>query len=176
MIDDEAPPTAPFSIRPARPRDARAVRELFAAVAAEGRWIRTERVVRSTGEFRRRARDAWSYEGAFLVAEADGRIVGNLRIAREGQEATRHVASFGMHVARDWRGRGVGTALLVEALRWARAVGVRKVELAVYPDNEAARALYARMGFVEEGRLLRHSRLSSGYRDEVLMGLWLGDA
>lgn len=176
MIDDEAPPSAAFSVRPARPRDARGVRDLFAEVAAEGRWIRTERVMRPVGDFRRRARDPWSTEGAFLVADAEGRIVGNLRIAREAQEATRHVATFGMHVARDWRGRGVGTALLLEALRWARAVGVRKVELSVYPDNDAARRLYARMGFVEEGRLLRHSRLSSGYRDEVLMGLWLGDA
>jgi putative acetyltransferase len=79
-----------------------------------------------------------------------------------------------MFVADAWRGRGIGTALLNEALRWARWVGVEKLELTVYPRNAAAIALYRRFGFVEEGTLVRHSKKSSGYEDEVLMGLWLG--
>ena len=97
------------------------------------------------------------------------------RIAREQQEPIDHVATFGMQVAAAWRGRVVGSALLAEALRWAGETGVRKVELSVYPDNDAARALYARFGFVEEGRLVRHSRRSDGFVDEILMGRWLGE-
>ncbi|MGZ4151401.1 MAG: N-acetyltransferase family protein, partial [Actinomycetota bacterium] len=89
---------------------------------------------------------------------------------------TRHVATLGMFVDRGWRGLGIGTALMREALRWARAVGVEKIELTVYPGNETARALYRRFGFVEEGTLLRHSKKAGGYEDEVLMGLWLGGA
>src|SRR5439155_24175266 len=76
-------------------------------------------------------------------------------------------------VAAEWRERGVGSALLAEAIRWARDVGVEKVALSVFPDNGNARALYRKFGFVEEGRLTGHSKKSIGYRDEIVMGLWL---
>ena len=52
-------------------------------------------------------------------------------------------------------------------------MGVEKLALSVYPDNEAALALYQKFGFQEEGRLSGHSKKSIGYRDEVLMGRWL---
>ncbi len=76
-------------------------------------------------------------------------------------------------MAAEWRGRGVGTALMAEAIRWAREAGVEKLSLSVYPDNDAARALYAKFGFEDEGRLSGHSKKTIGYRDEILMGLWL---
>jgi ribosomal protein S18 acetylase RimI-like enzyme len=80
-----------------------------------------------------------------------------------------------MAVAADRRGEGIGTALLEEGLGWARSAGVDKVELSVYPDNRTALALYRRFGFVEEGRLRRHSRKSYGDEDEILMGVWIGE-
>jgi RimJ/RimL family protein N-acetyltransferase len=67
----------------------------------------------------------------------------------------------------------VGSALIEAAIAWCRQEGVEKIELSVYPDNAAARALYAKFGFREEGRLTGHSKKRTGYLDEVLMGLWL---
>jgi RimJ/RimL family protein N-acetyltransferase len=107
------------------------------------------------------------------VAVADRRVIGHLSISREEHPVNRHVASIGMMVAPDWRRRGVGSALMKEALLWAREMGVEKVALTVYPDNDAARALYLSFGFVEEGRLTGHSKKRIGYRDEIVMGLWL---
>jgi ribosomal protein S18 acetylase RimI-like enzyme len=78
-----------------------------------------------------------------------------------------------MAVLPGWRGRGVGTALLAEAFRWAREVGVEKLSLSVFPHNRAALALYRRFGFVEEGRLRRHSKKSYGYEDEIVMAAFL---
>jgi RimJ/RimL family protein N-acetyltransferase len=43
----------------------------------------------------------------------------------------------------------------------------------VYPHNEAARALYRKFGFEEEGRLIGQSRKSYGYEDEIVMARWL---
>ena len=48
------------------------------------------------------------------------------------------------------RRRGIGTALLREAEEWARAVGVRKLELHVFPHNDAALQLYESCGFRRE--------------------------
>ncbi len=69
---------------------------------------------------------------------------------------------------------GSGSALLAEAIGWARAVGVDKIVLSVYPHNTGAIALYRRFGFQQEGRLSRHSRKSYGDEDEILMAAWIG--
>jgi putative acetyltransferase len=161
-------------VRPARPGDLRTFFELLRRVASEGRFIRTEVVPRSRlRSFRRQFRRSWTEEDASLVAVAGGRVVGHLHIGREEHPVNRHVASLGMMVARELRGRGIGTALLAEAIRWAGEAGVEKIALTVYPDNEAARRLYRRFGFQEEGRLTGQSKKRAGYQDEIVMGLWL---
>ncbi|MEU0093112.1 GNAT family N-acetyltransferase [Kribbella sp. NPDC006257] len=47
------------------------------------------------------------------------------------------------------RGQGVGAALTEEALRIARAAGVRTVDLTSRPERAAANRLYQRLGFVQ---------------------------
>jgi ribosomal protein S18 acetylase RimI-like enzyme len=164
----------PFEVRPARRSDASSFVGLWRSVVAERRFIRTEHVHRSVRYYRRRFfRRTWEDEQATIVAVVRGRVIGHLHVAREDSPVTRHVASLGMVVAPDWRRRGVGSALITEAIRWARSKGVEKLALSVYPDNDPARALYAKFGFQEEGRLTGHSKKSIGYRDEIVMGLWL---
>jgi len=167
-------PAEGFEVRPARPGDARSFLEAFRSVAAERRFIQTEEVSRTARPYRRRFRRSVTEEAAHLVAVAGGRVVGSISIRRDAHPVTRHTASIGMFVTSGWRGRGVGTALLEEAMRWARDAGVERVDLTVYPHNQAAIALYRTFGFVEEGRLVRHAKKSYGYEDEILMAVWLG--
>jgi diaminopimelate decarboxylase len=173
------PPRAPMPvevrIRAAAPRDADGFLALYRDIVTEDRFLRVERVLRSVRETKRRFRRSRTPNEAFLLATEGDRIVGWISIAREPFAVIRHVATFGMAVAADRRGRGIGAALLADALRWAREVGVEKVELSVFPENRSALALYRRFGFVEEGRLRRHSRKSYGDVDEILMGVWLGE-
>jgi ribosomal protein S18 acetylase RimI-like enzyme len=63
-----------------------------------------------------------------------------------------------MLVARDWRGRGVGTALVAAAIER----GLHKLSLRVFPHNDAAIALYRKPGFEVEGLRRRHIRRASG--------------
>ena len=67
-----------------------------------------------------------------------------------------------MAVARPWRGRGVGSALLATAIEKAHGEGLHKLSLEVFPHNDAAIALYRKFGFVEEGRRVKHYRRASG--------------
>ena len=162
-------------VRPARPEDARSYLAFWTAVVAEGRYVRTERVTGTVRSYRRRFRQPWSDREAQIVAvDERGTVVGHLYIQREEHPVTRHVATLGIAVAAGARGRGIGTALMGEALRWSRSVGVEKIVLSVYPHNTGAIALYRRFGFVEEGRLARHSRKSYGDEDEILMAAWIG--
>jgi putative acetyltransferase len=170
----EAPPPDGVVVRPARPRDRRQILDLLAAVAAERRYIRMEAVEDDRARMRRAwVTRAWTVDRAHLVAVADGRVIGNLVIVRDPVPVGHHVASLGMVVARDWRERGVGSALLGEAFRWAGWAGVEKVHLTVYPENDRAINLYKKFGFLEEGRLSGQSKKSYGYEDEIAMGRWL---
>jgi L-phenylalanine/L-methionine N-acetyltransferase len=164
---------ASFTIRPAAPGDAQSFLELFRVVAAEGRFVRTDEPGRDVRHYRRAFRASVTSDRARYLALEGDRVIGDIGIEREGHPVTRHVATIGMMVAPEWRGRGVGSALMEAAIAWCRESGVEKLELSVYPDNDAARALYAKFGFHEEGRLTGRSKKAIGYRDEIVMGCWL---
>jgi diaminopimelate decarboxylase len=161
-------------IRPARPRDARSYVGFWKAIVDEGRFVRSEMVSHPLRFYRARFRDAHTDEEAQVVAVHGDRVVGHVYIQRERHPVTRHVATLGIAVASDLRGKGIGSALLIEALDWAKSVRVEKIVLSVYPSNVGAIALYRKFGFIEEGRLARHSRKSYGYEDEILMAAWIG--
>ena len=59
-----------------------------------------------------------------------------------------------MAVEREHRGGGVGAALLQEAEDEARAMGAPYISLMVTEENDPARALYERAGYLTERRLL----------------------
>lgn len=89
-----------------------------------------------------------------IVAEVDAAIVGAAGLfPLHGGPRTRHSAMFGIAVRSDAQGRGVGDALMRAILAHADGwLGLRRVELDVFVDNDRARALYERHGFVLEGR------------------------
>ena len=92
-----------FEVRQARPEDARALAELFAAVAEERDRIATEPPVdvdKRTTQF------AAAIDGT-IVAVAGGDCVGSLHIF--GNKFG--VGEFGMAVARPWRGNDAAIAL-----------------------------------------------------------------
>jgi RimJ/RimL family protein N-acetyltransferase len=159
-----------IKIREATLADVDRLLELLVAVAGEGRWIGTEAPVDLERRRQRMVEDVEGDSVIVLVAEADGELVGELglHLARYG------VADLGMLVAAGWRGRGVGTALLAEAVDRARKAGAHKIALQVWPHNAAAIALYERFGFEREGYLRRHYRRRSGELwDAIIMGLRL---
>ena len=77
-------------------------------------------------------------------------------------------------VAAGHRRRGVGRALLEQAVEWARASGVRKLELHVFPHNAPARSRSTR-GSATSARATAaaHYRRGTGYVDAILMAYWL---
>jgi L-amino acid N-acyltransferase YncA len=156
----------PFAVRPGRVEDARALAELFAAVAEERDGIATEPPVDVEA---RTEQFAATIDGT-LVAVADDEIVRSIHVER----SRFGVGELGMTVARPWRGRGVGSALLAAAIDQARSDGLHKLALEVFPHNAAGIALYRKHGFVEEGRRIKHYRRASGELwDSLVMGLLL---
>jgi [ribosomal protein S18]-alanine N-acetyltransferase len=153
-----------FRIRPACDGDRLPLAVLFAAVAEERDGIATEPPV----DVETRA-ESWTLDGTF-VAVAGQELIGLLNV-----EPSRHgFGEIGMAVAREWRGHGVGSALLAAAIEWARGHGLHKLSLGVFAHNTAAIELYRKFDFVEEGRRIKQYRRASGELwDAIEMGLLL---
>lgn len=84
-------------------------------------------------------------EGSF-VALADGEIVGYSGLCRLGDEET--AAEDGLTVVRrDWRGRGLATALKRAELAWAAANGIREIVTWTQRGNDGMRAVNERLGY-----------------------------
>ena len=162
-------------VRRAEPGDAQGLKELGDAVGSEPEgWLVTTNGWRDASDERRYLRAIRRYpNAAVFVAEDEGLIVGRLSIARDQHPASRHVADLGLMVAQSHRRRGVGTALLDAAVDWGRETGVRKLELHVFPWNDAAIALYEKFGFVREGYRKEHYRRGDEYVDAILMAYWV---
>jgi len=84
-----------------------------------------------------------------LIADLDGRPAGMASGTTTGDATEREVIS--LWVAPFARGRGIATALVLAVVGWARDAGARRVVLEVKADNDAARALYRRLRFVDAG-------------------------
>lgn len=105
-----------------------------------------------------------------LVATKNGKFVGEASLrAYSRYRATDHVRVFGIGLAEEVRGRGLGKKMTRAMLDWADAQGVVRVELQVYADNARAIALYEKMGFVVEGTRRKVIRRGDTLLDELLM-------
>ena len=165
-----------ITVRRAAPGDAAALVALAEAVAREEEgWILTTDAWRSAGDERRYLKAVRSHpDAAVFVAEADGEVVARLSLARDPHPASGHVADLGLMVAAPFRRRGIGSLLLEEAVEWARASRVRKLELHVFPWNGPALALYESFGFEREGYRRDHFARGDGYVDAILMAYRVG--
>jgi GNAT superfamily N-acetyltransferase len=88
---------------------------------------------------------------ALILAEIDGALVGsvNVKLMDEGE------GEFGMLVAdREYRGKGIGSALVKRAERWAREHACHTMRLEIltprhwtHPSKEFLRQWYSRIGY-----------------------------
>jgi RimJ/RimL family protein N-acetyltransferase len=106
-----------------------------------------------------------------VVAEVSGTVIGCLSFENGSHRRIFHRGSLGVSVRRQWRGRGIGTALLQSLLDWAEANPlIEKIGLSVFANNVDAIRLYKRLGFVEDGRQSREMKLGPGdHADNILM-------
>ena len=87
-----------------------------------------------------------------LIAEADGVIIGMIGTTTDKRRRARHNCEFGITVAEDWQGAGLGRALVESLIRWAEGVStLERLELHVVTENAPAIALYQSLGFTIEG-------------------------
>ena len=110
-----------------------------------------------------------------ILAIVDGKVAGTAGIsAVSGFYKLQHRAEFGISIAKEFWGLGIGQALTAACIGCARKAGYTQLELDVVADNASALALYKKFGFVEYGLNPKGFRSrSTGYQELVLMRLAL---
>lgn len=162
-------------IRKATKSDARALVEYLDIIGGESDFLTF-----SEGEFGRSVEEeekfianALKKENAlFIIAEINGKIVGNLNFSGGIRQRVAHVGEFGVSVLKEYWGNGIGELLTNYLISWSKDSGIiRKINLRVRTDNKAGICLYKKLGFLEEGILKRDFLINGKFHDSILMGL-----
>lgn len=102
------------------------------------------------------------------------RLVGVVGLRAHADAKVRHKATiWGMYVRREARQYGIGERLIDAAVSHAPGE-VEQLQLAVITENEAARRLYAKAGFIEYGHQINALKHGGRYYDDILMVKFLG--
>lgn len=110
-----------------------------------------------------------------IVAVVDHILAGTAGVEAVGTKyKVRHRAEFGISVAKEFWGLGIGRALLTACVECAKAAGYLQLELDMAAENTRALSLYQKAGFVEYGRNPKgfYSR-TAGFQELISMRLEL---
>jgi phosphinothricin acetyltransferase len=107
----------------------------------------------------------------FWVLEMDGEIAGWLTLKSFlPRNAYRDTAEVSVYVDEKFRRRGVGCALLAEAISRAPGLGIIAIVGLIFAHNQASLQLFAERGFEKWGLLPGVARLDGVERDLTIMG------
>src|SRR3954447_21741827 len=114
--------------------------------------------------------ELWANEQGRHLAIADSqtdKLLGGVNFHKI--DDNHHRAEIGFWLAPWARGQGIGTAAIRAACEWAfERWDLVRIEMNTLPDNEAALALAAKLGFTREG-LLRQRNFERGKQVDVVM-------
>ncbi len=105
-----------------------------------------------------------------LVVEINGRIEGVSGIDTKGR-VNNHVGIFGISIAKDFRGKGIGKKLIELILEETKKnlKHLKIIHLECFANNPTACNLYKSAGFKEYGKLPGGIAYKDDFVDEILM-------
>jgi aminoglycoside 6'-N-acetyltransferase I len=99
---------------------------------------------------------------AFVCSRPDGGLCGfvevSIRPYADGCETTDVGYLEAWYVDSDFRGRGIGRALVMAAEAWARTRGCREMASDAELTNIVSQAAHQRLGYVETGRVVQYCK------------------
>ena len=136
-------------IRPIGPEDAEREQAFVRALSPESRYFRFMNTLRELPPdmLYRFTHPDFQRELALVALageDAASRLIG---VARCVADPDRTSAEFALAVADAWQNRGVGTRLLCELMRAARAVGIQRIWGEILANNVRMLELMAALGF-----------------------------
>ncbi len=130
----------------------------------------------SIGDVARRLREASESPYDFILGIfSNAALIGMVGFRRERGDRVQHKGSiWGMYIATEVQGQGLGRALIREAISRASSLpGLEQISLGVISGNPYARNLYLSLGFESYGLERRSILINGEYHDDELMQLFL---
>ena len=107
---------------------------------------------------------------AVLVAEQLGEVIGWASLNPYSQRcAYDGVADLSVYIAREHRGKGIGSILLEQIELVARNNNFHKIVLFTFPFNQVGQGLYHKRGYREVGTFQEQGILDGKYVDVMAM-------
>lgn len=162
-------------IRKANKSDAKALIEYLNIIGGESDFLTF-----GIGEFGRNVEKEEGFienisrqeNALFIVAEVNGKVVGNLNFSGGPRKRTAHSGEFGVSILKEYWGNGIGEELIKYLINWSKSSGIiRKIDLRTRIDNTRGIRLYKKLGFLEEGIVRRDFLINGEFYDSLLMGL-----
>lgn len=156
------------TIRPMVKEDADKLHTFFSRVPREDRLFLREDVSR------RDVIDAWARELDYekilpLVAVAGDNIVGDASLHRRKLGWTSHVGKVRLVIDKDYRGKGLGTALLHELIDVAKKAGLELLIAEVMGVQTAAIAAFRSLGFERDHVFYNHVKDQAGKQHNLVV-------
>ena len=109
------------------------------------------------------------HEIVSLVAEHEGKVIGEATLYRSPHGWTAHVGELRVSTAPAYRRKGLGTVLAHEIVRVATGLGLEKLIVQMIENQLAARRTFARLGFKEEAVLRGHVKDLHGVKRNLVI-------
>ncbi len=159
-----------ITLRPARPDDAAAIIAAVRSSAQERSYVLMEVYGKDAATQRAYIERLDREHNLFLVATVKDQIVGILALLDSLLCHTPEPAlSVGVHIVRDWRGHGIGSAMLRYAMRWAKVHDYRRLEADIFTTNERSIHLFNKAGFREDTCRRRSVQVGVQQISEVIL-------
>lgn len=133
------------------------------SLAAEREWIEQSR--------------SMDFNNTVFAVETidERRLIGTVDLRVKEPETRRAELGIAISDKSAW-GRGYGTDTMRTVCRFGfDQMNLHRIHLSVYAPNERARAMYRKVGFVEEGVAREDWYRNGAYVDVILMGLLRGE-
>jgi RimJ/RimL family protein N-acetyltransferase len=108
--------------------------------------------------------------GRSFIALDGNKVIGHLNIKND-LETTLHRVRLGMGIEKDYRGLGIGTFLMNEAIDFCKQHHIEYIDLSVFEHNLPARQLYKKFNFIEIGIINDLFRMNEVIVNDIQMVL-----
>lgn len=107
-----------------------------------------------------------------IIAEINGQMVGwcSLSKYRPGRKALASTAEISYYLDKQYRGSGIGTSLIEEAISYAKDHGIKNLMAVLLDINEASSRILTKFGFVKWGHLPNIAEINGSTCGQFIFG------
>jgi ribosomal protein S18 acetylase RimI-like enzyme len=112
-------------------------------------------------------------EEVSVVAEVDGKLIGNSEVTRGKTTDEFHHGKLGIALLRECRDQGIGLEMMKTLVEESRGAGLKTIELEVFANNPKAIHVYEKVGFKQVGRIPKKIFRGERFTDIIVMSIVL---